>query len=579
MKIISLEIENILSIEKASLSFKDNGLVLVEGWNHDTGRANGAGKTAIFNALSFALYDKIPRKVTASEILRRGSKSGRVTCVVDIGGEIWTICRSRPKGVTYSSNNELKTITQEEWEAKIRLTYDQFLMSMYTAQRSDTISPRFLLTTDSDKKGFLLQLLNLNVFDDCKKVVNKKISESESSILRIQSAINNDTSKVQAYSESLVDETTINGKIKQLLDNCGKVKAEIRELSSVPKPDLSKYSSLEENIRSKSATFASTRARRSSLSDSYRELSSLIKEYDSDIKCGECGASLDTKEAKIKHQEHQNKILERLQQTKIQIDECDQVLSGESNIKDLIKKLNQKKLTESQAYDEAVSRMMELKSFIKISESKVKELQEKLTSNLELTDKIKALTESISKNTNLLSKENNNLEILKIVASLYSPTGAQAYILDSVIDFFNSSVSKYIELMWPTATYSLNSYKETSKGDVSAKFSESLTMDGSEVSVGSLSGGELKALSLCVDFAILDILESQFSISLNPIILDEPFEGLDSIGRELVIELLDKLSKDRLIMVVDHASEAKAMFSEVIKIEKKNGISSVRVET
>jgi DNA repair exonuclease SbcCD ATPase subunit len=579
VKIISLEIENILSIEKASLSFKDNGLVLVEGWNHDTGRANGAGKTAIFNALSFALYDKIPRKVTASEILRRGSKSGRVTCVVDIGGEIWTICRSRPKGVTYSSNNELKTITQEEWEAKIRLTYDQFLMSMYTAQRSDTISPRFLLTTDSDKKGFLLQLLNLNVFDDCKKVVNKKISESESSILRIQSAINNDTSKVQAYSESLVDETTINGKIKQLLDNCGKVKAEIRELSSVPKPDLSKYSSLEENIRSKSATFASTRARRSSLSDSYRELSSLIKEYDSDIKCGECGASLDTKEAKIKHQEHQNKILERLQQTKIQIDECDQVLSGESNIKDLIKKLNQKKLTESQAYDEAVSRMMELKSFIKISESKVKELQEKLTSNLELTDKIKALTESISKNTNLLSKENNNLEILKIVASLYSPTGAQAYILDSVIDFFNSSVSKYIELMWPTATYSLNSYKETSKGDVSAKFSESLTMDGSEVSVGSLSGGELKALSLCVDFAILDILESQFSISLNPIILDEPFEGLDSIGRELVIELLDKLSKDRLIMVVDHASEAKAMFSEVIKIEKKNGISSVRVET
>ena len=47
MRILSLEVSNILSIESASLSFEDNGLILVEGWNYDTGRANGAGKTAI----------------------------------------------------------------------------------------------------------------------------------------------------------------------------------------------------------------------------------------------------------------------------------------------------------------------------------------------------------------------------------------------------------------------------------------------------------------------------------------------------------------------------------------------------
>jgi DNA repair exonuclease SbcCD ATPase subunit len=47
MRILSVEIDNILSIEKASLSFDDNGLVLVEGWNYDTQRANGAGKTAM----------------------------------------------------------------------------------------------------------------------------------------------------------------------------------------------------------------------------------------------------------------------------------------------------------------------------------------------------------------------------------------------------------------------------------------------------------------------------------------------------------------------------------------------------
>ena len=84
MNILSVEINNILSIENATLDFSDSGLVLVEGWNHDASRANGAGKTAIFNAITFALYDKLPRKVTASEILRRGAKTGSVRVRVRI---------------------------------------------------------------------------------------------------------------------------------------------------------------------------------------------------------------------------------------------------------------------------------------------------------------------------------------------------------------------------------------------------------------------------------------------------------------------------------------------------------------
>jgi DNA repair exonuclease SbcCD ATPase subunit len=74
MKVLSLKIENILSIKEAQVDFEDSGLILVEGWNYDDGRANGAGKTAIFNALSFALYGKLPRKITASEILRKGTR-------------------------------------------------------------------------------------------------------------------------------------------------------------------------------------------------------------------------------------------------------------------------------------------------------------------------------------------------------------------------------------------------------------------------------------------------------------------------------------------------------------------------
>jgi DNA repair exonuclease SbcCD ATPase subunit len=158
VKIKQIEIENILSIEKMKLSFEDNGLILVEGWNHDAERANGAGKTAIFNALAFALYDKVPRKITASEILRRGAKSGKVRVSLECGKDVWTVERSRPKGVAFYRGQVRTEITQEEWENNLRLTYNQFLMSMYCAQNTDSQQPRFLLTPDTDKKKLLLQL-------------------------------------------------------------------------------------------------------------------------------------------------------------------------------------------------------------------------------------------------------------------------------------------------------------------------------------------------------------------------------------------------------------------------------------
>src|SRR5438034_1381380 len=98
MRLLSCDIENFLSIEKAHVDFDDTGLLLIEGWNHDVDRANGAGKTAILNAISFGLYDKLPRKVTASELLRRGTKKGSVSIRLDAGGEIYGVQRSRPKG-------------------------------------------------------------------------------------------------------------------------------------------------------------------------------------------------------------------------------------------------------------------------------------------------------------------------------------------------------------------------------------------------------------------------------------------------------------------------------------------------
>lgn len=557
MKVKNLEISNILSIESLSLSFDNDGLILVEGWNHDTQRANGAGKTAIFNCLSFALYDRIPRKITATDILRRGSKAGYVKCTVVCGEDEWTVERHRPKNVKFYRNGHEQTITQEEFECALRLSYAQFVLTVYSVQGNGGES-RFLSESDSDKKTFLLKLLNIDEFSSCKRIVDDNIRVITSDISTFDSKNQSILSKIEAYKESIGE----NYDADAILNGIENAKRELIALSNVQKPDLSKYQKIEDNLRQKLNEVSAAEQKRIIETQLYKKHLAELKSLSEDQVCFECGTVLNTEEHKAIHAKNQETMQWSVDNLKNSIDESDKIIAQKQSLNQLAVQLRDKKNKDSTEYHSATLRINELNSFVKGQEAKK-----------DLLSKIDLLTDSYEQIKTARDAKATELEMYKTLANIYSPTGAQAYVLDSVIDSFNEVVQKYIDILWPNASYVLTSFRENAKGDITSRFSEILTMNGSEVSIGSLSGGEEKALSLCVDFAMLEILETQFGINVNPIILDEPFDGLDSVGREIVIELLDKLSKDRLIFVIDHTSEAKSLFSKVIRIEKKNDIS------
>src|SRR5687768_10607595 len=166
MNIRFLEIKNILSIADCRLDYCDSGMTLVEGWNYDDDSANGAGKTAIFNAQSFGLYGKFPRKISVSEMLRQGTKAGYVHVGVQVGIDLVEVKRSRPNKVEFFVNGQPQDMTQTEFESKIGLTYNQYLISMYSAQAD---AEKFIALNDTDKKNFILQLMDLERFSDYKK--------------------------------------------------------------------------------------------------------------------------------------------------------------------------------------------------------------------------------------------------------------------------------------------------------------------------------------------------------------------------------------------------------------------------
>lgn len=581
MRIVSCEIENFLSIEKAYVEFDDAGLLLIEGYNYDVDRANGAGKTAILNALSFGLYDRIPRKVTSSELLRRGTKKGHVTIVLECRGETLVITRSRPRGVKiyhrqHESLEEL-TLTQTEWESKLRLTYNQFIVSMYCSQANSSASPRFLLLNDTDKKQFLLQLLDLEEFALCKKRADETIQSVLAQASQTQHNIGVLQSKIDALSESLIDEEVVRLELAQKQEWRKNYLLALQQQEAVAKPDLAKFQKLEDDIAAKKTEFTKMRARREMLRMQWDALSRKIKPFNPSEPCLACGTDLNRPDAESIHIGEMQKLKMEQREIKALMDAIDASLLNESRLSDLSLKVKEKKRQESVDYERANLQRVDLMAKIRAVDVSLENLTKKLNDNTHLANRVIALREKQQTHQQEAITLSEELEIQKTVSGIYSSTGAQAYVLDSAVVLFNEHIAKYISILWSNLTYELQSHKENVRGEVTAKFSESIIMDGKPISLGSLSGGELRALSICADMALLDLLEQQFGIHMSPIIFDEAFDGLDSSGKEFALELIKGLASDRQVVVIDHASEMRAAFDKVLRVEKRNGISTVSV--
>jgi DNA repair exonuclease SbcCD ATPase subunit len=579
MRVLSVEISNFLSIERAHVTFDDAGLLLIEGYNYDVDRANGAGKTAILNALAFGLYDRLPRKITASEILRRGTKSGHVKVTVECGNQTLVVERFRPKGCKFycRQGEELieLVLTQEEWERKLRLTYNQFIVSMYCSQANSAASPRFLLLNDTDKKQFLLQLLNLEEFSLCKKRADENVQRLLAECSHAHTQVTVAQSKIDALSEALLDEDTVQLEMASLTDSRQALLLALKQQETVPRPDLAKFQKLEDDVLAKKSEFTRLRAQREMLRTQWDTLGRKMRPFNAAEACPTCGTELDNTHARSVHEAEMARLQGERQVIKQQMDTIDSSLMGEAKISELGVKIRDRKRQESAEFERANLMRVDLNAKIRSVDSSIDILTKKLNDNAALSARVASLREKQVQLQAQVAQLSEEVEVQKTVASIYSPTGAQAYVLDSAVGLFNERIAKYVGILWGNLTYELQSYKENVRGEVTAKFSESIVMDGRPISLGSLSGGELRALSICTDMALLDLLEQQFGIHMSPIIFDEAFDGLDAGGKEFALELIKELALDRQVVVIDHASEMRAAFDKVIRVEKRNGVSSV----
>ncbi len=111
--------------------------------------------------------------------------------------------------------------------------------------------------------------------------------------------------------------------------------------------------------------------------------------------------------------------------------------------------------------------------------------------------------------------------------------------------------------------------KETKSGSIKNEVNAVINLEGdSAIPIKTLSGGERTSADFAIDLAIGEMIENMTQKGVNFFIIDEGFDGLDSISKIQCLEILKSLNTDKKILMVDHSSEVKEMVYDTIIVKR-----------
>lgn len=186
----------------------------------------------------------------------------------------------------------------------------------------------------------------------------------------------------------------------------------------------------------------------------------------------------------------------------------------------------------------------------------------------------------IKDNMTSIESKTQELEARKLAEAdfieLCGREGFLGNIFDEILLEISEETNRIMAMVPNVAHLSLSFKSEaiTQKGTVKKTIVPVIMANGREVPFQSgCSGGMQTSVELAVDLAVAEVVSRRTGAVPHWLILDECFEGLGTVEKEGCLEILQGYAKDRLVLVIDHASEFKEMFSKFIEIEHSNGES------
>jgi DNA repair exonuclease SbcCD ATPase subunit len=641
MKFQHLHIENFLTIGSANVKLQDKGLHLIQGENEDntSAKSNGAGKSSIVDAISWALFGVTARGVKGDKVVHNTRKKGTVVILtVQHGENIYKIERYRkhatgknalkvyhitdPTGPSTDLTKGTDAETQKVVEEILGCSYEVFKAAVYCGQEEMPDLPR---KTDKELKMLVEEAAGMDRIERAYEVARQRMTDAKNAASMAQTRVDSTAATLARIESSLELQraerdswevgraTRVAAATQRVTQLTEATRAAIAELSA-SKPtytaNKARVAAIDEELANHGklnaaavaaeqafnrANLAIDRAGLQQATNAVSECENRIANVDTamSIPCGECGKP-HTPEEKTEYLAHQNTLLAQLKvkraekatavtaqaqaatTAKAAAEAARAAVPDVTTISDERKTL----LAAIDKWDKSMSAATMLNGDTKaaIEAKALREVEPNpKASAVEMLEK--QLVEETSKQAaqiEALDAARAKLEIAEAVVKVFGPAGVRAQILDSVTPFLNAQTADYLSVLTDGHTQATwTTLTKSAAGDLKEKFSIEVEDDQGSDCFDGLSGGEKKKVRIATALALQDLVASRATHPIDLWCGDEIDEALDSAGLERLMTLLERKARERGTVLVISHNELRDWCDEVTVVRKKDRVSTV----
>lgn len=613
IRFIRLHLHNFLSYRDAELEFR-NGLWLVNGMvDGNEAASNGAGKTAIAEAIYFALYGKPLRKVSLDELVN--AKAGEDCWVAlwmdDEYGELG-VARFRKSPINSNalvvSLPDRADLFGADAETALRSFFpldEDMFANMVMFGRSDKLA-LFSKMSDTDRKAMLRTV--------CPQVVElEKANQSAIEIRAANSAELADCEtryKIKMEQVKNLDDTVdmlTQGLEKNRVDwEADKLELEKSRAACLKKhehfrklwdKEAKKFRDiiqppLLEDVLAKDGAYKKLRAKMRSAEQAYQkednDFGSTKKELASlegKQVCPLCKRPYDNAETLAKRVEHlrakQKKCVSAMNRYNAAYaesrDEAEGIKSRYESVLAQDRDLIQQKVAKREEYHQ---NMMDEKAAATNIENQIqngdRELaQKKAHVDSKRTEAQKAGNElrDLALRKAALQKEQAALDVLHHATG---PSGLPAYIVDDFLRLIEEQANSILARLSDKLSVSITSGKTLEKYSREGRISISSENQSGAWSYGGNSSGEATRVDFAILFGLVLAMQQVSGVDVQFMFLDEIIDGaLDESGTEEIMRMLQDviLPLKGMIYVTSHRTDIKDQFDNILTVCKDGGES------